>query len=297
MPAAQKAAGHGAGNSTGSKDQDALRAFAEELKAWRAARGWTQAELGAAISYSESMIAQVEACYKPPVMQMAEALDRVFATPGYVQAGPGKDDSPGTFMRLATRIRKMSFPIAFRPFTDAEEEATALFVFEPALFPGLFQTEPYARAVLATHPNVTEEQVTERLAARISRQRILARPKPPRIWLLLYQPVLTNPVGSPQTMYDQILKVADAARKPNVTVQVLPTGLHAALKGSFHIAENVGVASAAYMEDVMDGHMTQNPETLSELSERFRYLQIEAMTPSASRDFMKKVAKETWSET
>jgi len=193
MAAGQK----GAGQGTGSKDQDALTAFAEELKAWRAARGWTQGELGAE----------------------------------------------------------------------------------------------------ATHPNVTEDQVAERLAARISRQGILARSKPPRVWLLLYQPVLCNLVGSPQTMYDQILRVVGASRRPNITVQVLPTGLHAALKGSFHIAENVGVAGAAYMEDVMDGRTTQNPETLNELSERFRYLQIEAMNPSASRDFMEKVAKETWIET
>ena len=77
MAAGQKGAGQGAGG----KDQDALVAFAEELKAWRAARGWTQGELGAAVNYSESMIAQVEACFKPATMQLAEALDRAFATP------------------------------------------------------------------------------------------------------------------------------------------------------------------------------------------------------------------------
>src|SRR5215813_1549591 len=105
MTAGQKGAGHG----VGGKDQDALMAFAEEVKAWRAARGWTQGELGAAVNYSESMIAQVEACYKPATMQLAEALDRVFGTPGYAKAEPGKPGTPGTFMRLAARIRKMSF--------------------------------------------------------------------------------------------------------------------------------------------------------------------------------------------
>jgi hypothetical protein len=81
-------------------------------------------------------------------------------------------------MRLAARIRKLSFPVAFRPFTDAEEEATTLLIFEHAFFPGLFQTESYAQAVLETHPHVTPEQVAERLAARLSRQTILARDKP-----------------------------------------------------------------------------------------------------------------------
>jgi transcriptional regulator with XRE-family HTH domain len=47
------------------KDQDAMAAFADELKAWRAARGWTQGQLAAQTNYSEQMIAQVETSRKP----------------------------------------------------------------------------------------------------------------------------------------------------------------------------------------------------------------------------------------
>jgi hypothetical protein len=73
--------------------------------------------------------------------------------------------------------------------------------------------------------------------------------------------------------------------------------LHVALKGDFHIAEVSGTPTAAYTEDATDGRTTQDITTLNGLSERFRYLQTEAMSPSASRDFMEKVAEETWSET
>src|SRR5579864_749842 len=172
------------------KDQDALAAFAEELKAWRAALGWSQGDLATKISYSESLIAQVETCRSAATMDMGKALDRVFKTPGFTEDEPGRPGTPGTFTRLAARIRKLSFPVAFRPFTDAEEEATALYIFEHALFPGLFQTEDYARAVLETYPNVTGQQVVDRLAARLTRQTILTLDKPPRIWLLLNEPVL-----------------------------------------------------------------------------------------------------------
>lgn len=199
-------------------------------------------------------------------------------------------------MRLATRIRKLSFPVAFRPFTEAEEEATALYVFEHGLFPGLFQTEEYARTLVNMHPGVTIEQATERLAARLSRQAVVTRTNPPRVWVLLYEPVLRNQVDSPQTMYSQIVRMLAASRLPNVTVQVLPAGLHVALQGSFHIAEVDGVSTATFIADATDGRTTQDPATLNGLSERFRYLQIEAMTPSASRAFMEKVAKEQWSE-
>jgi transcriptional regulator with XRE-family HTH domain len=300
--AGNASAGNGAsgsaalGTSAATRDQDALRAFAEELKAWRAARGWTQAELGDKVGYSESMIAQVEGCYKPPVMQMAEAFDRVFATPGYVKAEPGQEGKPGTFMRLAARIRKMSFPVAFRPFTDFEEEATALFIFEHTLFPGLFQTEDYARYLLTTYPGATPELAAQRLTARLSRQEIIARHNPPRVWVLLYEQTLRTMVDSPKITESQILRMVQASRRSNVTVQVLPSGLHAAVKGAFHIAEVNGTPTAAYTEDATDGRTTQDIVTLNTLSERFRYLQTEAMTPRTSVEFMEKVAKETWSE-
>ncbi len=68
------------------------------------------------------------------------------------------------------------------------------------------------------------------------------------------------------------------------------------MQGSFHIAEVNGVNTAAFIEDATDGHTTQDPATLNRLSDLFRYLQMEAMSPSASRDLMEKVAAETWSE-
>src|SRR5258708_4226969 len=57
------------------KDQDAMAAFADELRAWRAARGWTQGQLAAETNYSEQMIAQGETSRKPATMQMGTVLD------------------------------------------------------------------------------------------------------------------------------------------------------------------------------------------------------------------------------
>lgn len=278
------------------KDQDSIAAFAEELKAWRAARGWTQGDLAAQVNYSESLIALVETCRAVPSMDLGRALDRLFATPGYAPANDRSPEKPGTFMRIAVRIRKLSFPVAFRPFTGYEEEATALYVFEHALFPGLFQTEDYARAVLATYPNVTSEQVVERLDARLSRQEIVTRENPPRVWALLYEPVFYHLVGSRQTMHRQTMRMVAASRLPNVTIQVLPADVLAGMRGSFHLAEVDGGSTATFIEDATVGRTTQDPATMNGLSEFFRYLQAEAMSPRASREFMEKAAEEQWSQ-
>jgi transcriptional regulator with XRE-family HTH domain len=277
------------------RDQDALSTFVEELKAYRADRGWSQADLATRVNYSEALIAQVESHRKIPTMQLATSLDRLFGTPGYTEDQPGKPGTPGTFMRLATRIRKLSFPVAFRPFTDAEEEATTLYIYEHAFFPGLFQTEEYAHAQLATYPNATTEQVAERLSGRMSRQGIVVRDNPPRVWVLLYEPVLRFQVGSPQVMQRQLMRLVEAAMQPTITVQVLPDGFLAGIQGSFHIAEVDGLATSVFIDDATYGRTTQDPAIINWLSDRFRYLQTEAMTPSTSRELVEKVAKETWS--
>lgn len=56
--------------------------FAAELKAQRAARGWTQVELGGMIGFSDSFISDVERGERLPSADFALACDREFATPG-----------------------------------------------------------------------------------------------------------------------------------------------------------------------------------------------------------------------
>jgi Domain of unknown function (DUF5753)/Helix-turn-helix domain len=170
--------------AAGRKDRDALAWFADELRAHRNAHGWTQADVAAKTSYSESLIAQVETCWKAATPELARALDRVFATPGFTEGALG---TPGTFGRLVARLRNLPFPASFRSFAPHEAAATALYIFEHSMIPGLLQTEAYARATLETHPDVTEDVVSERLAGRLSRQVILERddPSPPVVCALI----------------------------------------------------------------------------------------------------------------
>ena len=165
--------------AAGRKDGDARGWLADELKAHRAARGWTQADVAAQTNFSESLIAQVETCRKSATPELGRALDRAFETPGFSE-NPGTGEwTAVTFGRLVRRLRKMPFPASFGTFEPREAEATALYTFEHSLIPGLLQTEEYARAVLEMFPDVTEDIVAERLMGRLSRQVILDRDDPP----------------------------------------------------------------------------------------------------------------------
>jgi hypothetical protein len=54
------------------------------------------------------------------------------------------------------------------------------------------------------------------------------------------------------------------------------------------------VGTAVFIADATDGRTTQDPVTLNGLSDRFRYLQSEAMSPTTSRELLEKVAKQEW---
>lgn len=281
------------------KDREALAWFADELKAHRAARGWTQADVARETSYSESLFAQVETGHKAATPDLAKALDRVFATPGFTDSTDDGPGTPGTFGRLVRRLRKLPFPASFGTFEPREAEATALYTFEHSFVPGLLQTEAYARAVLEMFPDVTEDIVSERLAGRMSRQLILTRedPPPPVLCALIDESALNREIGGPKVMRDQLLHLAAVSRRPNVTVQIIPnTGAHPGLLGAFTFADLVGPPAIVNIEDIADGRVTEDADTVSTVALRFHSLRGDALSKGASRDLMEGMAEKRWKE-
>jgi hypothetical protein len=166
----------------------------------------------------------VETCRRAPSKDLAKALDRLLATPGFAEESPGFPGAAGTFGRLAARLRNLPFPASFRSFTPYEAEAVALHVFEHSLVPGLLQTEGYARAVLSTRPNTPEDEISNLVTGRVARQNVLWRQDPPApiLWALVDEGVLYRPVAPAEVMYEQLEHLAEVSRRPNITVQIIP---------------------------------------------------------------------------
>jgi transcriptional regulator with XRE-family HTH domain len=261
----------------------ALAAFAEELRAHRAHAGISRDELASKVSYSSSLIAMIETGRRSPSKRLGELLDMVFGL-------------PGTFSRLERRLRDVPFPVSFRPFVPHEAEAKALRSYENALIPGLFQTEPYARAVLSTRPNTSEDGIEELLAARMQRQEVLGREEPPLIWSLIDEAALYREAGGAEIMSGQLAHLAEVSRRPNITIQVVPysAGPHSGLLGAFVIAELDDAAPIGYLETAAEGETVEDPSVLARLALIFDTLRSKALPDVASRDMIMKVAEERW---
>src|SRR5260370_12100874 len=169
-------------------ERPALALFAAELRAARGHAGLSREDLAAKLNYSPSLVGMIETERRTPSRDFAARCDEVF-------------DTPGTFTRLEERLHDLPYPASFRPFAGYEAEARALRMFEHVLVPGLLQTPEYARAVLATRPRTTADDLEALVAARLARQVIFDRNDPPLLWVLLDRRGLHRPVGTPPLLH------------------------------------------------------------------------------------------------
>jgi transcriptional regulator with XRE-family HTH domain len=260
--------------------------FADELRAMRKHAGLSREELGERIGYTGSTIANIEAQHRSATKDQAVRLDEAFGL-------------PGTFARLEERLRGVPFSAGFRPFHPYEAEARTLRTFQHVLIPGLLQTEAYARVLSLAYPGTTDEEAEERVAARLARQAILDREDPPapKLWVLLDEAVLHRQVGDVKVMHNQLMHLERMARRPNITVQVIPRALpHPGLLGAFVIAEPDDSGAIVYLENADGGQTVENADTVAHIALMFDALRTEALPGSASLSLIEEVADQRWKE-
>jgi transcriptional regulator with XRE-family HTH domain len=122
-------------------------------------------------------------------------------------------------------------------FIGLEDAATSVRMYEGALIPGLLQTSEYTRELirdLRRPGEVTESWIAETVAARERRQKRIESGSL-FFHVILDEATLVRPVGAPDVMRRQFLRLIDEAARPNVTLQVIPfaRGPHRGMEGSF----------------------------------------------------------------
>ena len=123
------------------------------------------------------------------------------------------------------------------PYFGLEAAASFIREYELQFVPGLLQVEEYARAVIRLGNLPSEDEVIRRAQARVSRQQILRREDPPKLWAVLDEGALRRIIGGREVMRAQLLHLIEMCDHPNVTLQILPfsAGAHRAMGGPFTI--------------------------------------------------------------
>ena len=176
----------------------------------RLARGWSLDELARRTGVAAGHWSRIENGKRPPTELIAAKCDEVFP------------ERRGYFTEYYDESRSW-MPPGFRDWSEIENKAPTLGDWTPSIMTGLVQTEGYARALLETSLGATAEAVATRLANRMARQqRVLLRDDPPRASFVVDEFALYRLVGSPEVMAVQMRCLAEVAKMPNVTIQILP---------------------------------------------------------------------------
>ncbi|MCO6005547.1 helix-turn-helix domain-containing protein [Actinoallomurus purpureus] len=261
-----------------------LIALGSELRRYRLAAGnMTQGHLAKLINYSEGMISNVETAQKVPRRDFVERCDQALST-------------GGALLVLHGLLKHETHPVqSFARYAEAEHQASGIHMWDVVVIPGIFQTPEYARALLtAGRPAARPEIIEDLVTARIERQDILFREKPPVLWAVIDESTLRREIGSKETQRAQLDRLVELARQPGINVQVIPlaTGAHAGLTSSFIILSFDGSPDMAYSEDPATNHLHEKPELVKTMSETYEALRVLALPVSASLDLIQQIQEE-----
>ncbi|MFF9068002.1 Scr1 family TA system antitoxin-like transcriptional regulator [Streptomyces sp. NPDC014891] len=254
--------------------------YGSELRRLREAAGLGQSQLGGVVFCTGSLIGQIETAKKVPTRDFSERIDAALMTGGF-------------FTRLVGLVLRSQLPTWFQPYAEMEAKAAYISTYQCQLVYGLLQTPAYARAVLGVEHS---DRLDEMVAARVERQRILERDRPPVVWVVLDEAALTREIGGRHVMRAQLEYLLTFASEPWVQIQVLPfkAGEHAAVMGSFTLLRFDGDPDLFYAESYDMGHMTANPEVMRERSVGYARLQATALSVEDSAELIARVMEERY---
>ena len=268
-----------------------------QLRRLREAAGISAEKAGYEIRASRSKISRMETGRVGVKVRDVEDLLTLYGVLGEQQRAK--------VMALARRSRAPEWwtqyndilPDWFETYLGLESAAAAIRSFEMQFVPGLFQTGDYARAVTRLgHQAAPADEIERRVGLRRKRQELLARAQPPRVWAVMDEAVLRLPVGGMPVMRAQLRHLAEVARLPHVTLQVVPfaRGGHAGASGSFSLlrfAER-DLPDVVYIEQLTSAvYLDQRPD-IEHYLEVADQLSGEALTPADTTRFIEQVARE-----
>lgn len=259
-----------------------------ELKRLRGEANLTQRQVATSLDWSPSKIIRIEQGLVGISVTDLRALLGHYGVSDEQALAEYADMARESKRQPFTDYRDV-FPADTIRFFGYEATASIIRQVELTVLPGLLQTEEYARAVLVAQ-GVEGGRADKLVESRRERQELFERPNPPEIFVVLDEGVLQRAIGGPTVMRRQLDRLAEAAARPGLTIQVLPfaLGAHAALAGSFTYLEfpTEDDPDVLYLENPLgDALFHDEPQITSRYRERFWTLEDQATTRTEFDEF------------
>ncbi|MFD3356346.1 helix-turn-helix domain-containing protein [Streptomyces fradiae] len=273
-----------AGQENKEKATPTAQLVAHMTRTLRKQKGLTQEQLGEMCGFSGAAISGVETCAQPASGQMLVKLEEAIG------------DGMGFFHESRLYLRIEKYPVQFKEYALLERKAVSLSIYSTLVVHGLFQTEAYARALIAGgYPILTDERVEELVEARLARHEVFEREPPATIEMILEESVLRRQIGDQSVMREQLRFLASFAKRRNVALHVLPLsagldGEHAGVYGDMTCVETPEHDHLVYLEPQNESIVISDPAAVSTYAQRYARMRTQALPPRESLGLIERLA-------
>ncbi|SED61886.1 MULTISPECIES: helix-turn-helix domain-containing protein [Streptomyces] len=264
------------------RSQEPRRRYAEELRRLRLAKGLTLRELAALVGWDASLFGKLETGSTLGSPDVAEALDQFYGTPGLLLA-----------MWEMALGDPTQFREKYRRYMALEAEAVSLWHYGASAVPGLLQTAGYAREALAAGW-IKDDELDQQVEARLGRRKLLEGDSPPLFRVILSEAVLRTSLRDKEAWREQLQHLAEAAERPNITIQVLPfsAGPHGLMNTNVKFLRLPDGHTVAYTENDLRGELVEDSATVEELQRRYDAMRDLALSPAETLKFILRMLEE-----
>lgn len=246
--------------------------YAGQLAALRRKADFTLVELSDQCHYEQSYLHRLETGDRLGTLEVAEALDRVYATDGLL-------------VRLWHLAKREAKQLAAGGIATLEATATSIQEYALSTVPDLLQTPAYTEEQFTTTGPHYSQSLDARIEALRRRQVRLTNTgsAPVRYRAILDAIVLHRAARSPATWLDQLDHLIDTAHRPGIALQILPlsTGPHV-LHGPLQLLAYRDDRTLAYAHSTTSDRFLDDPDDIQQFRQTYDALRDLALTPAQS---------------
>ncbi|GAA1302775.1 helix-turn-helix domain-containing protein [Streptomyces javensis] len=258
------------------------RRFGIEVRRLREAAGLTVGEAAQVVGMRQPHFSNVEAgrtgLSAERLQKLSQALSGTYTYPVDALLALGQESGKGWWSDYRTTLGATHLDLA-----ELEAGAVALRNYELLFIPGLLQTSDYATAVHSGGFSPTVSEVRDSAVEfRMRRQKVLSGERPPRFHAIIHEAALRVLYGGRAVMRDQLLRLIEVSRLPNVTIQVVPIDNEggAAFSHPFMVIDpGVVELGTVLVDQVGKAQFLDERQALAEYGESFGRLSELALPP------------------
>ncbi|MDH6219373.1 helix-turn-helix domain-containing protein [Streptomyces pseudovenezuelae] len=195
-------------------------------------------------------------------------------------------DTGGVLFVLVSKLPVRERIVQFaQGLVDHEQEAVGVLSYQSQVVPGLLQTREYCRAGFDfRHPALGSETAEQWVDARMERQLIWQRDRPPVGHFILEESILRRAVGGPDVMREQLQQIVEYTEPVHMSFQIMPMDRtpHAGLDGPMVLLETPDHERLAYLEIQRASFLVDDPDEVSEYHYKYGMLRSQALSPDES---------------